>query len=333
MSVKGRFEQFTKNIRPTDEHLDEANRQVDYMIGRLKSLVAKDGTFTLEKVLKAGSNAKHTSLRRTAENIFDVDLGAYYSGEGATTKSLDSLLNFTCDCLASIYEGLKPKNDFEIMKSAVRAKFRSGIKLNVDVAPIIRDDSLGLANAGWIPRNDGWRLTSVTAHNDFVRNRTVQSGDVNGPVKFNGLVRLLKWWNNRQGDLAQPSIFCDLIAAAAFEGVGITAEWQTSLRNIFGFLRKHQFLRPIVFSDYYDARKVSIPKHRVVVLDSVNPGNNVTCTWTETTRRGYLERVQESYDGMCYARSAELDGDEEAAVDQWCLVFGDEFRDLSEEEE
>jgi hypothetical protein len=332
MSIKGRFDLFTRNIRPTDEHIEEANRQVDYMVERLHGIVASDGSFTLEKVLRAGSNAKHTSLRRTAENIFDVDLGAYYSGKGATKQKLDTLLHFTRDRLAEIYENLKSKNDFEVLNSAVRVKFRSGIKLNVDVAPIIRDDSLGLVNGGWIPRADGWRLTSVTAHNDFVRTRSGQSAKVSGPVKFNRLVRMVKWWNNLRADLVQPSIFCDLVTAAAFENVGVTNEWRTSLTQVFGFLRKHQFLSPIVFSDCYDPKQVKLPKDAVVVMDSVNPANNVTSLWTDETRRAYLEQVQRAHDSMMYARSFELDGDEEGAVDQWCEVFGDEFRDLSEED-
>jgi hypothetical protein len=332
MSIKSRFELFTTRIRPTIGHIEEANRQTDYMIKQLKSMVAEDEGFILEKVLQAGSNAKHTSLRRTEENVFDADLGAYYSGQGATRERLSTLLTFTRDRLRDIYP-TKSARDFEVLQSAVRVKFRGGIKLNVDVAPIIRDDSLGIENGGWIPRSDGWRLTSVTCHNEFVRSRTARSKQRPGPVKYNRLERLVKWWNNLQDDLAQPSYFCDLITAAAVEESGVTDEWQSSLRSIFTFLRKHQFLKPIVFSDYYDAAKITLPTDLVVVMDSVNPENNVTRDWTEATRQGYLERVQMAYDAMMDARSWELEGNEEAAVDAWCEVFGEEFRTLSEEEE
>src|SRR5688572_12763248 len=167
MTIKARLDRFAAQIRPTDDHIAEANRQTDYMISQLKNKVAADGRFTLEKVLKAGSNAKFTSLRRSDENVFDVDLGGYYLGEGATTDNLDTLLEFTQDRLREIYPN-KPTEDIKALKSAVRVKFRSGIKLNVDVAPIIRDNSLGLENGGWLPRADGWRLTSVTCHNQFV---------------------------------------------------------------------------------------------------------------------------------------------------------------------
>lgn len=332
MTIRGRFDRFTTRIRPTDEHIEEANRQTDYMVAQLKQRVSADRRFTLEKVLKSGSNAKHTSLLHSADNVFDVDLAAYFSGKDATREQLDKLLRFTQDQLRGIYSG-KAAEDIKALKSAVRVKFTSGIKLHVDVAPIIRDDELGLENGGWLPRADGWRLTSVTCHNNFVRSRTAKSTAVAGPVKFNRLVRLMKWWNNRQGELAQPSIFCDLTTAAAFEGGGVTGEWQTSLRQIFGFLRRHQLLEPIAFADYYDPATIALPDDPVVVLDSVNAANNITRTWTSATREAYLDRVQDAYDAMMEARSCELDGDEDGAVDAWCEVFGEAFRTLSDETE
>lgn len=331
MSIKGRFDRFTTNIRPTDDHIKEANRQTDYMVERLHDKVSDDGTFELEKVLKAGSNAKFTSLRKTAENRFDVDLGAYYSGAGATQAELGKLLAFTHARLVEIYP-TKDAKDFTVLKSAVRVEFKGGIKLWVDVTPIVKDDTLGITNGGHIPRDDGWRLTSVTAHNDFVSKRTADSKKVSGPVRFNRLVRLVKWWNNRQGALVQPSIFCELVAAAAVRDTGVTTEWQSSLRQVFLFMRKHGFREPIVFSDNYDPARVALATGTAVVLDSVNPMNNVAYAWNAKSRDDFLDRVQEAYDAMMDARSAEQDGDEGEAVDHWCRVFGDDFRTLSEEE-
>ncbi len=333
MTIKERFNRFARQIRPTEGHIDEANRQADYMIERLHDVVADAGKFKLEKVLKAGSNAKYTSLRRTEDNVFDVDLGAYYSGEGARREDLNRLLEFTRVQLRKVYGDTKAAGDFEVMKSAVRVRFRSGIKLNVDVAPIIRDDALGLTNGGWIPRKDGWRLTSVTCHVDFIRRRSARANKLAGPVHFNRLIRLVKWWNNRQGEAAHPSIICDLLTAAAFDAVEITDEWQTSVRNVFGFLRRHGLREPVVFGDHYDASAVVLPRDPVVILDPVNAQNNVASAWTDATRRDFLGRVQDAYDRMMDARSCELDGDEDAAVDAWCEVFGDAFRDLSEPEE
>src|ERR1700752_2316208 len=119
MTIAGRFERFTRNIRPTEGYIEKANQQTDYMIDRLYDKVSADGSFTLEKILLAGSNAKHTSLRKTKENRFDVDLNAVYSGEGARKDALDKLLYFTRDRLVEIYHQ-KDESDFEVLKSAVR---------------------------------------------------------------------------------------------------------------------------------------------------------------------------------------------------------------------
>ena len=73
MTLTARFDRFAAQIRSTDDHIAEADRQTAYLIERLHDCVASDGTFTLEKLLRAGSNAKFTSLRRTEENIFDVE--------------------------------------------------------------------------------------------------------------------------------------------------------------------------------------------------------------------------------------------------------------------
>lgn len=333
MTIKQRFDLFTKQIRPTDGHIEEANRQTKFLIEGLHDAVEEHGRFTLEKVLLAGSNAKYTSLRRTAENEFDVDLGAYYSGQGATREELNGLLDFTARRLREVYGKTKDAGDFEVMKSAVRVRFRGGIKLNVDVAPIIRDNSLGLTNGGWIPRMDGWRLTSVTCHVEFIRTRSARTNALPGPVHFNRLVRLVKWWNKRQGDASQPSIVCDLLTAAAFDTVGITGEWQSSLRGVFNHLRQHALLQPVIFSDHYASATVARPRDPVVLLDPTNAANNVTREWTEATRRSFFGRVQDAYDHMLDARSRELDGDEDGAVDAWCEVFGPAFRTLSEPED
>ncbi len=336
MTIKARFAQFTKMIRPTDRHIEEADRQTDYMIRCLKNRFSADGTYELERIVLAGSNAKHTSLRKTEDNRFDVDLNACFSGEGATTKTedLNKLLHFTHAQLVDIYKHVKEAKHFEILKSAVRVEFISRIKLWVDVAPIILDDSvLHVENAGWIPRADGWRLTSVTAHTKFVSKRNKESKAVSGPVHFNRLVRMVKWWNNRQGELMQPSIFCELVAAAAFAETGVTGEWQSSLRQIFRFMRQNEFKTPIIFNDYYDPSKIKLPSDRVIVLDAINPSNNIAASWDNRKREEFLKRVQQAYNAMMDARSCEQDDDEDEAVDHWCRVFGNDFRRLSEAED
>ena len=333
MTIRQRFDGFATAIRPDDDTLTEARRQVAYLEKKLHNLVSKDETFTLVKILRAGSNAKHTSLVETDENAWDIDLGAYFTGEGATKADFDDLLSFLEVQIRAVYPN-KTRDDITAERSAVRLVFRTGIQLNVDVAPIIADDALHVENGGWIPRKDGYRLTSVTAHNASVTSRSTASAAVAGPVRFNKLVRLTKWWNNRlPDDLRMPSIFCDHLTAAAVEHMGgVTDQWQTSVRELFRFIAQvHQLREPIIFGDYYDPADAVLPDAPVVVMDIVNPENNVAAKLdTDAKRTAYVAAAQQAYDDASYARSCELDGEIDEAVDLWCDVFGPAFRELTE---
>ena len=333
MTIRQRFDAFATAIRPDDATIEKARDQVEHLEKRLHNLVNEDETFTLVKILRAGSNAKHTSLVRTDDNAWDVDLGAYFTGEGATKADFDDLLSFLEAQIRKVYPNKDP-DDIKAERSAVRLAFTSGIQLHVDVAPIIADDGLHVENGGWIPRADGYRLTSVTAHNRFVSSRSTASADVTGPVKFNKLVRLYKWWNNRLPDhLRMPSIFCDHVTAAAVEHMGgVTDQWQTGVRELFRFVAQAHGLREsIVLEDYYDADDAALPDAPVIVMDVVNPENNVAAKLdTDAKRAAYVAAAQQAYDDASYARSCETDGEIEEAVDVWCDVFGPAFRELSE---
>lgn len=328
MDISSRFDRFIAHIRPTRVQLEAADQQVAFLRERLTERIAADKQFHLEKIFCAGSAAKHTDLARTGKDTFDIDLGVYYPPQGSTEEQLSKLLPYTHARLRETYPG-KPAQDFHVGKNAVNVTFRTS-KLQVDVVPIIRDHSLKWRNSGWIPRQDEWRLTSITAHIGFVHSRTARSKLVPGPVKFNHLVRLMKWWNRRLPEsLRQCSYFCELITAAALEERGVTDQWQSSLCQIFTFLSQHAFSRPIVFNDYYDSKSIKRPGDVVVVLDAVNPDINVASKWTKEIKQGYLKSLRQTGDFIKQAQNYERIGYEEAALKAWCQVFGDDFRRLS----
>ncbi len=139
----------------------------------------------------------------------------------------------------------------------------------------------------------------------------------------------MKYWNSLQGDLKQTSYFCELITAAAFDKKGVAEKWQSSLLQIFSFLCENQFREPIVFSDYYDPRSIRLlSSGHVNVLDPGDPGNNLTRKWDEARRRGYVNLLQRTYETMLQACNYEYLGKEEAAVQAWCQLVGEEFRNV-----
>lgn len=325
LDISSRFDRFIAQIRPSRAQLEAADQQVAFLRQRLTERIAADKEFHLERIFRAGSAAKHTDLARTGKDTFDIDLGVYYRAQGSTEEQLCKLLPYTHARLREIYPN-KPAQDFYVGKNAVHVTFRTS-KLQVDVVPIIRDHSLKRRNSGWIPRQDEWRLTSITSHIDFVHTRTARSKQVPGPVKFNHLVRLMKWWNRQLPEsLRQCSYFCELITAAALEKRDVTDKWQSSLFQIFTFLSQHAFSRPIVF----DAKSVKRSGDLVVVLDAVNPDNNVARKWTTEIKQSYLKFLSQTRDFIKLAQDYERAGREEAALETWCKVFGDDFQRLSQ---
>lgn len=330
MNISSRFDRFIAHIRPSRKQLETADQQVAFLREQLAERITTDKQFHLEKIFLAGSAAKHTDLARTGKGTFDIDLGVYYRAQGRTEVQLNKLLPYTHARLREIYPSEKPARDFHVGKNAVNVTFRAS-ELKVDVVPIIRDGSLALTNSGWIPRQDELRLTSITAHIQFIHTRTARSKQVPGPVMFNHLVRLMKWWNRRLPEnLRQCSYFCELITAAALEKSNVTGDWQSSLGKIFAFLSQHAFTQPIIFNDYYDAKSVKRPDNLVVVLDAVNSDNNVARKWDKTIKQGYLNCVKQTRGFIRLAQDYEQKGQEEAAMDAWCQVFGDNFWRLSQ---
>src|SRR3546814_9729217 len=69
----------------------------------------------ITKVVKAGSFAKYTILRKTSVDPVDVDVVFYISGRDADKETLDSLNNTIYDLLIKQYPS-KSVEDFEIQQ-------------------------------------------------------------------------------------------------------------------------------------------------------------------------------------------------------------------------
>jgi hypothetical protein len=108
----------------------------------------------------------------------------------------------------------------------------------------------------------------------------------------------------------------------------VADNWPETLLHVFSFLQNHQFLTPIVFHDYYEPNSIDLPDDCVVVLDAVNPTNNITHNWNENIRRGYLNRICKARRKIQEAIDFEKQGRYPDAIENWCQIFGERFRDV-----
>jgi hypothetical protein len=323
MDISSYFHHFIKHIRPTGKQLAKKQLLFTTLKTQLRELVESEGSYHLENIFLAGSTAKHTDLKDSS----DIDLGVYYRSQGRTEQELSRLLQYTHECLRRIYPPEKLAQDIHKGKNAINVTLRTR-KTKADFVPIVRDAYLEQRNGGYIPREDKWRYTSITHHIHFVHSRTARSKRVSGSVKFNHLVRLMKWWNRQLPErLQQCSYFYELITAEALRKDNVKETYQSSLCQIFQFLSEHAFSQPIFFNncDAQTARCLH-PHDLVIVLDAVNPQINVANKWNKDIKREYLENVRKTYALIKQAQAYEQAEKNDAALNCWCKIFENDFQ-------
>ena len=121
---------------PADKR-KEYHAQVDRLIVELRKSIGDKTEIKITKVVKAGSFAKYTILRKTSVDPVDVDVVFYISGRDADRETLDSLNDTIYDLLIKQYPS-KSVEDFEIQRKAATVTF-VGTGLSVDIVPVIED--------------------------------------------------------------------------------------------------------------------------------------------------------------------------------------------------
>src|SRR6185437_2796041 len=129
---------------PADKRT-EYHAQVDRLIAELCKSVRDNPQITITKVVKAGSFAKFTILRKTSEDPVDVDVVFYLSGRDVNRETLASLNDTIYDLLVKVYPN-KAVEDFQIQRKAATVSF-VGTGLSVDIVPVIEDETR--SGYGW----------------------------------------------------------------------------------------------------------------------------------------------------------------------------------------
>lgn len=293
---------------PADKR-KEYHEQVDRLISELSRTVREKTEIKITKVVKAGSFAKFTILRKTSTDPVDVDVVFYIAGRSIDKETLQSLNDTIYNLLISIYPN-KNVEDFEIQRKAATVSF-VGTGLSVDIVPVIEDPKK--AGYGWqYDLQDGSRMqTCAPCQIKFVRDRKNQDKD------FRTLVRLAKKWRNHAELKALKSFVIELIMAHILDTEGGAGSVEQRFRRFLlyvaqsGLKEKLQFPENVApFGSFNDP---------VVILDPVYSLNNVAGRITEAERVEIVAAAQSAWEAAHFA-SAEDDNE------VWKELFGPRFR-------
>ncbi len=292
---------------PADKR-KEYHAQVDYLVQELSSALKDKSKIKITKVVKAGSFAKFTILRKSSEDPVDVDIVFYISGKSVDKETRASLMQLVYDQLIEVYPNKKVK-EFEIQRKAATVEF-VGSGLCVDIVPVIEIASR--PNFGWQYGTDGSKtLTCAPCQIDFVKKRKSQDGD------FRTLVRMTKRWRRHKELNAISGFTAELLAAHALQvdGTGYTIEER--FQRILAYIARSELRGIISFPE--NTKPLGTFTDPVVILDPVNSNNNVAARITEAERQEIVQVAAESYE---ISHEASVDDD----IDKWKQVVGPRFK-------
>lgn len=293
---------------PSDKR-KEYHEQVDRLIVELCKGVRDKTEIKITKVVKAGSFAKYTILRKTSIDPVDVDVVFYISGRDADKETLDSLNNTIYDLLIKQYPS-KSVEDFEIQRKAATVTF-VGTGLSVDIVPVIEDDNR--PGYGWqFDIHDGSRIqTCAPCQVKFVRDRKNQDSD------FRTLVRMAKKWRNQAELKPLKSFAIELIMAHVLATQGNKGSIEQRFRNFLLYIAQSGLKDEISFPE--NSAPFTTFSDPVVILDPVYSLNNVTSRISEAERKEIVAAAEAAWETANFA-SAENDNE------VWKEIFGPRFK-------
>lgn len=294
---------------PADKRT-EYHAQVDRLISELSSSLRDKTEIKITKVVKAGSFAKFTILRKTSLNPVDVDVVFYISGRDIDKETLEGLNDTIYDLLAKVYPN-KSIEDFEIQRKALTVSF-VGSGLSVDVVPVIEDSSR--PGYGWqFDRDDPtFRLeTCAPCQIKFVRDRKAADKE------FRTLVRLAKRWRNYAELKPLKSFTIELLMAYILDKQGSQGSIEEKFRRFLLYVAQSELKEQISFPE--NTKPLGNFKDPVVIIDPVYSQNNVASRITEAERKQIVQSAREAWET---AHFASTENDESI----WKEIFGPGFK-------
>lgn len=286
----------------------EYHAQVDRLVAALEKTLKGRTDIKITRVLKAGSFAKYTILRKTNEDPVDVDLVIYVEGDDVDDETLEEVIEAIHQALIDIYP-TKSVEDFEIQRKAATVTF-VGTGLAVDVVPVVSD--LDRPGYGWqFDIHDGTKVeTNPPGQIKFVRDRKDADKD------YRTLVRLGKRWRRHAELGALKGFHVELLVAHVLEVNGTAGSIEKKFRDFLLYIAQSGLKEEIRFPENTEPFETFTDP--VVMLDPVNSSNNVTSRITEDERLEIVAKAQEDWEAAHFA-SAEDDDD------VWKEIFGHRF--------
>lgn len=295
-------------LRLSQDDRTKYHGQVDRLIAALRKAIHAETDFKVTQVIKAGSFAKYTILRRGEGRKVDVDVAFYLSDKDVQKEDLESLSNQIFEFLTALYPN-KSVEDFEIQKRAATVTF-VGSGLDVDIVPIIEIPSN--PDFGWQFGTDGSKiLTNVPGQLDFINARKKKD------KYFRSLVRMTKQWKHFKEVPGLKGYTIELLVAFLLDRDGAKGSLEERFTQLLCYVAQSALKEIVSFPE--NSKPLGSFTEPVIIIDPVNSRNNVAARITEEERAEIVRLATESWETAHYAS-------EQDDVEIWKELFGPRFK-------
>lgn len=333
-TIHKRMKCFVEFIAPEKDKQDDIKEKSTAIRDCITSRATADG-YTIAAKPYSGSYAKKTGLRRQIQSKDqvegqDIDLGFIMEDKDKDGNALGCMVPIFEQYLRDRY----PDSDVGQTKSSATIAFKSN-KLQFDVVPLIKTKRANVQKL--IRTNKEVRTSSVQKQAEFIKKRNRSSNDIDGVVRFNDCVRLIKWWRyqrqsksgifgNEEAHEKVPSFLLDLLCSKAYDQVSVRRTYAETLARWFSFLANEvRYRHEILFNDFiqkHDKRELAEWK----VIDPMDDANNVVKNWPAYKIDELAEWFEKGRDLMSSAIRHDHEGGDSASMQ--CLVdlFGNSIK-------
>ncbi len=309
MEIENLFINYHSRLLPSEAILERARQSCEY----IKQVLTNEGDLAPLKFYYSGSYAKATHI----DPLKDVDLVLYYSLDD-WHKSDGKLYS------PGIVVGRLFARMFQLHGSrlTIRRQNRSvGIRFrdfDVDIVPALWDGNE--QHLALIPDRESnkWMITSIPLHLEFLKNRDKTYRP------YAKTIRIVKAWK-RSNRVNVPGFALELLTVKALDTYGTSGNLAVCFYRVLNYIYETKLRKPVYFTDYFKENKIDVEARPVIIVDPVNPRNNVTHSLNHANRLQMLRKVEKTLRRADHAFKAEESGNNRLAHRWWFSVFKEPF--------
>jgi len=309
VDIESLFSEFHSRLLPSESIIDKARQSCEF----IKQVLSNERELAPSKFYYSGSYAKSTNITP----IKDIDLALYYSIDD--WRKIDGSLYLPMIVIGRIFSRMTKLHGFRLTIRRQNRSIGLGFRdFDIDLVPALWDgNDYGYA---LIPdrESNNWLVTSIPLHIKFLKGRDKTYRP------YAKTIRIVKAWKKNNA-VNFPGFALELLTIKALDTYGTSNNLAVCFYNVINYISENKLKTPIFFADYYSKDKIDVKQKPIIIVDPVNPENNVTNSLNIFNRAHLINKVETTLRTAELAFKADFNNRQKLAHLHWYRIFKEPF--------